>query len=191
VSSRLRQHSFCSPLGWIIAAATEHGIALLHFHGHDPPVEAETATLLESRFPEFHVGPGESSPLLAEAQEAVLKYLTDGARIPDLPLDLTKGTLFQMKVWQALRDIPYGETLSYSEVSRTIGRPGSARAVGAACGANPVAIIVPCHRVVSANGRLGGYSAGLQIKRTLLDIERGRLSGSGRLGEERCGMANA
>ncbi|WP_298335026.1 methylated-DNA--[protein]-cysteine S-methyltransferase [Ferrimicrobium sp.] len=83
------------------------------------------------------------------------------------------GTSFQRKVWKALSEIPYGETSSYGDIARRIGQPGAARAVGLANGHNPIAIIVPCHRVVGANGALTGYAGGLDAKRTLLDLELG------------------
>lgn len=88
----------------------------------------------------------------------------------DLALDL-KGTDFQKSVWKALLNIPYGTVKSYSEIAREIGLPNAARAVGSANGANPVPIVVPCHRVIAKNGTLGGYSGGLDIKRKLLNIE--------------------
>ena len=88
-----------------------------------------------------------------------------------MPLDLSAGTQFQQQVWQALRTIPRGETRSYAWVARQIGRPKAARAVGAACGANPVLLLVPCHRVVASDGTLGGFSCGLPLKRRLLALE--------------------
>jgi len=81
------------------------------------------------------------------------------------------GTSFQQRVWDALSEIPYGETRSYGEIARRIGQPGAARAVGLANGRNPIAVIVPCHRVIGANGALTGYAGGLQAKRALLDLE--------------------
>jgi len=88
-----------------------------------------------------------------------------------VPLDLRAGTSFQQKVWQALRRIPYGQTRSYAWVARQIGSPKAVRAVGAACGANPVPILIPCHRVVRSDGSLGGFSGGLARKRALLRLE--------------------
>lgn len=98
----------------------------------------------------------------------------------DVPL-LMHGTPFERRVWCALRDIPYAETSSYGEIARLIGRPAAARAVGMANGRNPIAVIVPCHRVVGANGALTGYGGGLERKRILLELERGQtcLTGSG------------
>jgi O-6-methylguanine DNA methyltransferase len=87
------------------------------------------------------------------------------------PLDLNRGTDFQRRVWQALRAIPPGATVTYGELAAKVGRPGSARAVGAVCGANPIPLVVPCHRVVGAQGGLGGFSAGLDWKRKLLQRE--------------------
>ena len=89
----------------------------------------------------------------------------------DVPLDL-KGTAFQLKVWNAMLDIPHGGTMSYGELARRIGYPKAARAVGQASGRNPVAIIVPCHRVVGSNGSLTGYGGGLPRKAALLDLEK-------------------
>lgn len=87
------------------------------------------------------------------------------------PLDLSSGTDFQKKVWSALLNIPFGKTKTYSEISELIGCYNGARAVGSACGANPIPIIIPCHRVIAKNGKLGGFSAGLKWKILLLDIE--------------------
>jgi methylated-DNA-[protein]-cysteine S-methyltransferase len=97
----------------------------------------------------------------------------DGTRTSfDLPLDLI-GTPFQRTVWEALLEIPYGETLSYGELAQRLGRPSAARAVGLANGRNPIGIIVPCHRVVGSSGDLTGYGGGLERKRHLLDFEQG------------------
>ena len=87
-------------------------------------------------------------------------------------MDLSSGTDFQQKVWQALIRIPRGQTRSYAWVAQTMGKPKAARAVGAACGANPVPVIIPCHRVVASNGSLGGYSAGWTMKKRLLALEQ-------------------
>ncbi len=87
-----------------------------------------------------------------------------------LPLDL-RGTPFQQQVWRELRKVPYGQTVSYGELARRVGRPGAVRAVGQAVGANPIPIIVPCHRVVGADGSLVGYGGGLEIKSALLRLE--------------------
>jgi methylated-DNA-[protein]-cysteine S-methyltransferase len=88
-----------------------------------------------------------------------------------VPFDLSAGTAFQQSVWRALTKIPRGETRSYGWVAQQIGKPGSARAVGAACGANPVPVVVPCHRVIAGDGSIGGFGGGLPMKRRLLRIE--------------------
>jgi O-6-methylguanine DNA methyltransferase len=87
------------------------------------------------------------------------------------PLDLSAGTVFQQKVWGALRKIAPGETRSYAQIAKAVGRPRTARAVGGACGANPIPVLIPCHRVVAANGQLGGFTAGLKWKHLLLARE--------------------
>ncbi|HWV56852.1 MAG TPA: methylated-DNA--[protein]-cysteine S-methyltransferase, partial [Longimicrobiales bacterium] len=107
---------------------------------------------------------------LEHAAVQLREYFNGERTTFDLDLSL-EGTPFQQKVWAALREIPYGETISYGDLAARLGRPGAARAVGNANGRNPVAIIVPCHRVIAAGGGLGGYSAGLERKRFLLDLE--------------------
>ena len=92
-----------------------------------------------------------------------------------LPLDL-RGTPFQLSVWEALGGIPYGETTSYGEIAEQVGRPRAVRAVGQAVGANPVAIVLPCHRVIGSSGNLTGYAGGLPLKERLLALEKGSLS---------------
>src|SRR5262245_26895213 len=104
------------------------------------------------------------------AAKQLLEYLGGKRRAFDLALDL-RGTEFQLAVWRALCAIPYGETISYAEQARRVGHPNAARAVGAANGANPIAIVVPCHRVVNADGGLGGYGGGLPLKKRLLALE--------------------
>src|SRR5918995_34758 len=105
-----------------------------------------------------------------EAARQLREYFAGERTGFDLPL-APEGTDFQRRVWAALAAIPYGETTSYAALAERIGRPGSARAVGAANGANPLAIVVPCHRVVGADGTLTGYAGGLDVKRRLLDLE--------------------
>jgi methylated-DNA-[protein]-cysteine S-methyltransferase len=101
-----------------------------------------------------------------------LKCVLGGQQPTTLPpLDLSRGTPFQQQVWRALLEIPAGETRSYGEIAEAVGAPGAARAVGAGCGANPIPVIVPCHRVLAAGKKLGGFSAGLKWKRLLLERE--------------------
>lgn len=112
---------------------------------------------------------------LREAVEQLDAYFTGRLRAFDLPLDLV-GTPFQVAVWAALGDIPYGETVTYGALAAAIGQPGKARAVGAAVGRNPLSVVLPCHRVVGAGGALTGFAGGLDAKRTLLALERGEAS---------------
>ena len=112
---------------------------------------------------------------LAEPRRQLNEYFAGERTTFDLKLALD-GTAFQRTVWHALCDIPYGETISYGELARRIGRPDRARAVGSANGQNPIAVIVPCHRVIGANGKLVGYGGGLENKRLLLDLEAGLLA---------------
>ena len=100
------------------------------------------------------------------------EYFEGGRTSFDVPLALD-GTPFQRRVWHTLQKIPYGETISYGELAKRVGQPGAARAVGLANGSNPIAVIVPCHRVIGANGKLTGYGGGMERKRILLDLERG------------------
>jgi methylated-DNA-[protein]-cysteine S-methyltransferase len=110
-----------------------------------------------------------------EAAEQLTAYFAGELTDFDIELELG-GTEFQQRVWQALRTIPYGETRSYGEIAQQIGAPGSARAVGWANGHNPIAIVVPCHRVIGASGSLTGYGGGLDRKKTLLQLEKARAS---------------
>ncbi len=108
--------------------------------------------------------------LAEKSGQEILQYLRGGLRRFETKLDLSSGTPFQMSVWKELLDIPYGKVKNYGEIAKKIKNPGAARAVGNAVGANPIPIIIPCHRVVATNG-LGGYSCGIEIKRKLLRTE--------------------
>lgn len=113
--------------------------------------------------------------VLREAASQLRAYFAGELRDFDVPL-APRGTPFQQQVWAALREIPYGHTVSYAELAAAAGRPGAARAAGAANGRNPIAIVIPCHRVIGAGGALTGYGGGLARKRMLLDLEAGRRS---------------
>ena len=114
---------------------------------------------------------GAETPLLAQGREELLEYFGGKRRTFDLPLK-PQGTPFQQRVWAALREIPYGETRSYGQIAAQVGNPKAGRAVGMANNRNPIAIIVPCHRVIGANGSLTGYAGGLSVKQELLALER-------------------
>jgi O-6-methylguanine DNA methyltransferase len=112
----------------------------------------------------------EAHPLLNEVADQLRAYFAAGLRKFRIPLDL-QGTEFQRHVWRQIQEIPYGETRSYAQIATATGRPKAVRAVGAANGNNPVAIIVPCHRVIGSSGKLTGYGAGLPLKKRLLEME--------------------
>ena len=155
-----------TPLGTMLLAATERGVCALRF--------GSPGELLDELRSEYGAASLVSDPAsLARHVEAVMGYINGVASGADLPLDL-RGTPFQLRVWEALRAIPPGETRTYGELARVAGRPGAARAVGRACATNPVAIGVPCHRAVRADGSPGGYRWGVDIKEKLLEGEARR-----------------
>ncbi len=112
----------------------------------------------------------DDAPVLLQAERELKEYFAGRRRVFSVPLCM-QGTPFRRLVWQALTEIPFGETLSYGEIARRIGRPKACRAVGMANHKNPLPIIVPCHRVLGANGKLIGYAGGLEIKKYLLELE--------------------
>jgi len=154
-----------TPLGWIGIAATVHGIAAIEL-GDDGDAVREG---VRARF--AHADLREDDAALRSSLETVLAFIERPSAGLQLPLDV-QGTAFQRRVWRALTDIQYGQRASYADVARAIGEPGSARAVATACAANPVALAIPCHRVVRADGAIGGYRWGEERKRTLLEAER-------------------
>lgn len=119
--------------------------------------------------------PASPSALLLEAERQLRAYLARRLTCFDLPL-APSGTPFQQAVWQALCRVPYGQTLSYGRLAALAGHPGAARATGAACGRNPIAIIIPCHRIVGAQGKLTGYNGGLERKKSLLALEQAAMN---------------
>ncbi|MDY4986730.1 MAG: methylated-DNA--[protein]-cysteine S-methyltransferase [Eggerthellaceae bacterium] len=116
-------------------------------------------------------GTRKPSPLTNDAANQLQEYLAGRRRYFDLPLD-PAGSPFQKKVWQEMLDIPYGSTKTYGEIACAVGSPRGARAVGMAANRNPIAIVIPCHRVLASNGKPGGYAYGVEVKRFLLDLER-------------------
>jgi methylated-DNA-[protein]-cysteine S-methyltransferase len=116
----------------------------------------------------------ENTEALAPYLQELTDYFNGTKQTFSLPIDI-KGTPFQQEIWQALQKIPYGKTVSYSEIAALINRPTAARAVGSAIGANPLLILVPCHRVIGKNGALSGYRGGMELKRFLLDLELQRI----------------
>jgi AraC family transcriptional regulator of adaptative response/methylated-DNA-[protein]-cysteine methyltransferase len=155
-----------SSLGLVAVAATDRGICAVLF-GASRNALTEG---LKGRFPRAVFEAADRGSDFEQWVERTMDYLDGKSELFELPLDV-RGTAFQELVWRALRDIPAGQTASYGEIAARIGRPKSARAVAGACAANPVAVIIPCHRVVRADGDLSGYRWGTRRKRHLLDRE--------------------
>ncbi len=142
-----------SPVGILCLDAVEDQLVAIHFPGQVEPPKRSS-----------------SHPVLERAVEQLHEYFTGARKKFDLPLD-PRGTPFQKKVWLQLRKIPWGTTISYGELAKRIGQPTASRAVGAANGKNPLSIVVPCHRVIGANGNLTGFGGGLPTKERLLRLE--------------------
>jgi AraC family transcriptional regulator, regulatory protein of adaptative response / methylated-DNA-[protein]-cysteine methyltransferase len=152
-----------TPVGRMLLAATARGLVAVRF-GDDTQSLAE----LQSEFPNATL---EADPdLLAPQTHAILEHILGHTHDLNLPTDV-QATVFQTRVWNALKSIPYGETRSYAEVAQAIGQPAAVRAVARACATNPIALVVPCHRVIAANGDLSGYRWGIERKHKLLELE--------------------
>jgi len=157
-------------LGVLLVAATERGLAFILLGDSEAELEAD----LHAEFPRAHLERDDGA--LAVIVDAVLQRIAGDPAPDDIPLDIT-GTAFQRRVWEALRHIPYGEVRTYGEIAEIIGSPNAVRAVGTACGSNPVAIVVPCHRVVPKSGGVGNYGFGPARKRVLLAREGASVEG--------------
>lgn len=149
---------FASPVGSLTLIAHEQALLALHWQAHRHPI----------RIPAGEQAP--DHPLLCRAREQLTAYFNGTRQGFELPLEL-RGTDFQRQVWQALLEIPYGQTRSYAQLAAAIGQPSAVRAVGAANGRNPLSILVPCHRVIGSQGQLTGFGGGLEAKRRLLALE--------------------
>ena len=156
----------------MVAGATDEGVCLLEFA--DRPVLPTQLKRVGEQV--GRLAPG-GHPHLDRLAAGLAEYFAGSRRDFDLPLVLS-GTGFQERVWRRLLEIPYGRTISYDELARRAGSPGGSRAAGRANGDNRIAIVVPCHRVIRANGDLGGYGGGLSRKRRLLNLEAGGIQGS-------------
>ena len=162
----IRFGCFVTPLGTVLAAATERGLCSIKL-GDDA---AKLRRLLAEEFSQAEL----VEDALTGLKEKIRAFIEGEASLARVPLDI-RGTVFQRRVWEALRRIPRGETRTYGDIARAIGKPRAVRAVGSACGANPVALVVPCHRAVRSDGGLGGYAWGISRKERLLALEkRGR-----------------
>ena len=153
------------PLGCLLVAATDKGLCAVKLGGPEKDLSAD----IRKEFPRAELHPDDLA--LGEWVENLVRHLDGKLQDLDLPIDV-RATAFQRQVWDHLKTIPYGETRSYQQVADYLGRPGAARAVGRACAANPVAVVVPCHRVVPQKGGLGGYRWGAERKAALLARER-------------------
>ena len=156
-SATMYWHEIDSPIGTVLLAGDAHHLKRVHFQSGPNPLQ-EQPGWVASRSP------------FAGVITQLAEYFEGRRRAFDLPL-APSGTDFQRRVWRALAAIPYGTTISYGELARRVGNPRAARAVGLANGANPLPIVVPCHRVIGANGSLTGFGGGLPIKRALLALE--------------------
>ncbi|MCH7959252.1 MAG: methylated-DNA--[protein]-cysteine S-methyltransferase [Candidatus Hydrogenedentes bacterium] len=154
-----------SPMGSILLARKEAGLTHICFQEGSRAVKPESG---------WH----QEDSSLSEASAQLHDYFYGNRRDFDLPL-APEGTSFQQQVWRALQQIPCGETMSYGELAKQIGRPTASRAVGAANGRNPLPIVIPCHRVIGADGRLTGYAGGVEIKESLLRHEGAHYAGVG------------
>ena len=156
-SAALRGHSLHTSAGIFVATFTRAGLARLDFPTTKSCIRPTAVTV---------------PPRWLAATKRGIESILKGAKPRALPpLDLTGATPFQRAVWRQLQLIPAGQTRSYAAIARAIGRPRAARAVGAACGANPIPLLIPCHRVIASDGSLGGFSGGLDWKRRLLALE--------------------
>jgi methylated-DNA-[protein]-cysteine S-methyltransferase len=151
-----------SPVGPLLLACNDAGLSEINFVNGRHSVRGK---------PEWR----EDAAALKEPIRQLRAYFAGELEDFDLPL-APQGTLFQQKVWSELCEIPYGETICYGELARRIGNPNASRAVGLANGSNPIPIVIPCHRVIGANGKLTGYGGGLPIKEKLLALEKRQLS---------------
>lgn len=147
-------------------AATERGVCFAQFGASEAALVAE----LQREFPKAQWRAAQAHPQVDAWMSALESHLDHAAPLPAVPLDL-RGTAFQLRVWHFLQGVPLGTTRSYAEVAAGIGSPTATRAVGTACGANRVAVLVPCHRVLRGDGGLGGYRWGVERKQTLLRNE--------------------
>lgn len=157
-----------SPVGELTLIASDKGLAAVLWEGDDP-----RRVRLQPRMED------PKNAVLVEAERQLRSYFDGALKEFSIPLDFN-GTEFQRSVWKALLTIPFGETCTYTEIAKQIGRPTAARAVGAASGKNPISIMAPCHRVVGADGALTGFVGGLETKQVLLDLERNGVEMIGR-----------
>jgi len=167
---------FESPIGPLFLAASDKGLVALEFDARLPGQQTIRPNPRDLRSESDGVGFQESKLKMSAYVRQLEEYFAGNRREFSFPLDM-RGTDFQLACWRALLAIPYGETRTYADIARAVGRPQGFRAVGMANNRNPIAIVVPCHRVIASDGTLCGYGGGLDVKRKLLQLE-GALSGT-------------
>ncbi len=150
-----------TPIGTLLIAGDEEAVRRIEFPKNGKPAAPQPSWRLSPRGP------------VGEAARQLREYFAGKRQRFDLPL-APEGTAFQRGVWRRLREIPYGQTISYGELAKRVGNPKASRAVGAANGQNPIPIVIPCHRVIGANGKLTGFGGGLPVKEALLRLESGQ-----------------
>ncbi len=148
------QHYFSNLVGWLELCVSDRGVTSISF------IEEPSEPVTKS-----------AHPMMKKLAEELDRYFSGKLTTFSIPVALTAGSPFQRRVWKQLELIPYGETRSYADIARDVGNPRGCRAVGGANGSNPVPIVVPCHRVIKADGSIGGFSSGVHIKRKLLALE--------------------
>jgi O-6-methylguanine DNA methyltransferase len=171
----LNHTTFNSPVGPLFLAASTRGLVALEFDARMPGQQSIRPNPRHVREEKITIAWQESDGEILPYVRELEQYFAGQRREFSLPLDL-RGTQFQLACWNALVSIPYGETRSYGDIARVVGKPQGFRAVGMANNRNPVAIVVPCHRVIASDGTLCGYGGGLEVKRKLLELE-GALTG--------------
>jgi AraC family transcriptional regulator of adaptative response/methylated-DNA-[protein]-cysteine methyltransferase len=154
-----------SSMGRLLVAMTDRGVCAVRMGDSDSDLETD----LREEFPQAQITRADSA--LRDPVQKILNHLDNNEPRLDLPIDV-RSTAFQRQVWEKLRAIPYGQTVSYGDVAKALGKPGAVRAVGRACATNPVALVIPCHRVVREDKSLGGYRWGLERKKKLIESER-------------------
>lgn len=147
---------FSTPINYILAEASENGLTRLHIMKTKPNTKEFSFT---------------RNPILIDTRKQLLEYLDSKRKVFDIPLDWSGATDFYRTVWRILISIPFGKTRSYGDIARELGDINKSRAVGLANGRNPIAIIVPCHRVIGSDGSLTGYASGMDVKHKLLKLE--------------------
>jgi methylated-DNA-[protein]-cysteine S-methyltransferase len=153
-TNKAMQHYFSNLVGWLELCVSDRGVTSISF------IEEPSEPV-----------PKSAHPMMKKLEEELVGYFSGKLTTFSIPVALTAGSPFQRRVWKQLELIPYGETRSYADIARDVGNPRGCRAVGGANGSNPVPIVVPCHRVIKADGSIGGFSSGVHIKRKLLALE--------------------